>query len=83
MPRIATRFLSGKTVDRMPATALDVLTASQSELPQGVPLMGLVSGKPMSFYPIQPPIWTFREHSKPTADADDWLTRLLQGIRSR
>ena len=83
MPKIATRFLSGRTMDGMPATALDARTASQSEMPQGAPLLGLVSGKPMSFYPVQPPIWNFPESSSANEDADAWLTRLLQGTRSR
>jgi hypothetical protein len=46
-------------------------------------LVGLVSGKPMSFHPVQPPIWSFPESSAVNEDADDWLMRLLQGIRSR
>jgi hypothetical protein len=45
-------------------------------------LVGLVSGKPMSF-PVQPPIWSFPESSLATEDADDWLMRLLQGVRSK
>lgn len=82
MPRVATPFLSGKTMDRMAATAPDARIASQSEMPQGAPPLGLVSGKPMSFYSIQPPIWDLPDRPASNEDADDWLTRLLQGVRS-
>lgn len=83
MPRIATRFLSGKTMDRMQATAPDARTASQSERPQGVSLLGLMSGKPMSFYLVQPPIWDLSNNATPNENTDDWLVRLLQGVRGR
>lgn len=77
-PRIAIRFLSGRTVDGMPATALEGRAAAQSGMPQGVPLPGLVSGQPMSFYSVQPPIWDSRASSVPGDEAEDWLMRLLQ-----
>lgn len=55
-------------------------------LPRGLsqpePLVGLVSGEPMSFHPVQPMIWDFPERSAPGANADDWLERLLERIRS-
>lgn len=60
------------------ATARYPTDSSRSE----IPLAGLVSGKPMSFHPIQPPIWDFPDSSAPNGGADDWLTRLLQGMRS-
>jgi len=83
MPRVARRFLSGETMDRMATTAPDARIASQSEMLKGAPLSGPVSGKPMSFYSIQPPIWDLPDRSAPREeDADDWLTRLLQGVRS-
>ena len=82
MPRVATRFLSGKTMDRMPATTPEARTASQSEMPQGAPLIGLVSGKPMSFHPVQPQIWNFPDNSTPKDDRDNWLLRLIRGVRS-
>ncbi len=44
---------------------------SQPELP----LLGLVSGKPMSFYPVQPPIFGFPEPATP--NDEDWLMQLL------
>ena len=52
-------------------------------LQQAAPLLGLVSGKPMSFYPVPQPICNSPERSAPNEDADDWLTHVLQGIRSR
>ncbi len=64
----------------MPATALE--GRSESEM-QGAPLPGLVSGKPMSFYPVQPPIWSFPNGSASNEDTDDWLTRLLKGVRGQ
>ena len=88
MQRIATPVLSERTIEKKPAAAPDARIAPQSEtsqgapLLQGAPLFGLVSGKSMSFYPVQPPIWVL-ERSAPNADADDWLTRLLQGTRSQ
>lgn len=45
-------------------------------------LVGLVSGKPMSFYSVQPPIWDSRSGSAPNGEVEDWLTRLLQGVGS-
>ena len=60
-------------------TALYPAGSSQPE----TPLVGLVSGKPMSFYQVQPPIWDFQSGSAPNEDAPDWLVRLLQGVRSR
>jgi len=79
-PKIATRFLSGRTMEAMPATALEGRTAFQSQM-QGVPLRGLVSGKPMSFYPVQPPIFGFPEQG--ARDDEDWLLQLLAPRRGR
>lgn len=51
---------------------------------QAAPLVGLVSGKPMSFHAVQPPIWDFPNRSAPPREeTDDWLTQLLRSIRSR
>lgn len=51
--------------------------SSQPELP----LLGLVSGKPMSFYPVPPPIFGFPEQAAP--NDEDWLMQLLapRGLR--
>jgi len=66
------------------SAALDPVVASRGPSSQPeMPLAGLVSGKPMSFYSVQPHIWNFPERSAPNEDPDDWLMRLLQGIRSR
>lgn len=46
------------------------------------PLLGLVSGKPMSFHSVQPTIWDFPERYAPSTEADDWLERLLQKLRT-
>ena len=79
-PKIATRFLSGRTMEAMPTTALEGRTEFQSKM-QGAPLPGLVSGKPMSFYPVQPPIFVLPE---PGARGDeDWLLQLLAPRRGR
>lgn len=45
--------------------------SSQPELP----LLGLVSGEPMSFYSVQPPIFGFPESA--ASDKEDWLLQLL------
>ena len=46
-------------------------SSSQAE----APLLGLVSGKPMSFYSVQPPLFGFPEPSE--ANDEDWLVQLL------
>lgn len=57
-----------------------VPTSRGSSQPE-MPLVGLVSGKPMSFYPVQPPIFGFPEPGTP--DDEDWLMRLLAPRRGR
>ena len=69
-----------KPMEAMPATALEGRTAFQSEM-QGAPLPGLVSDKPMSFYPVQPPIFGFPEQG--ARDDEDWLLQLLAPRRGR
>jgi len=45
-----------------------------------MPLLGLVSGKPMPFYPVQPPIFGFPDQA---AGDEDWLLQLLAPRRGR
>lgn len=52
-----------------------VPAASRSSSQPHAPLLGLVSGKPMSFYPVQPPIFDIPEQATP--DREDWLMKLL------
>jgi hypothetical protein len=49
--------------------------ASRSSSGPEMPLLGRVSGKPMSFYPVQPPIFGFAE--KAASGDEDWLLKLL------
>ena len=51
----------------------------RDSVPQGMPLLGLVSGEPMSFHQVQPPIWDLSGSSLPSEDAVDLLTRSLRG----
>jgi len=49
--------------------------ASRGASAPGMPLVGLVSGKPMSFHPVQPPLFGFPEPG--ARDDEDWLLQLL------
>lgn len=84
---IAPRDSSHENFDSRPTPFNDrsgSSTTVQPGAPRHVaPLVGLVSGKPMSFYPVQPPIWDFSNNSTPNEDADDWLSQLLRSIRSQ
>jgi hypothetical protein len=53
--------------------------ASRGSSEPEMPLLGLVSGKPMYFYPVQPPIFGFPEQS--AARDEDWLLQLLAPMR--
>jgi len=63
------------------STASYPTTASRDSPQPGMPLVGLVSGKPMSFYPVQPPIFRFPEPG--ARDDEDWLLQLLAPRRGR
>lgn len=50
--------------------------------PQAARHLGIVSGKPMPGYPFPPPIWDFSSNPATlNRDGDDWLARLLRGVR--
>ena len=68
-------------IDSGGATApLDPYQAAS--LPQDDRPRGLVSGEPMTYYPVPPPIFDFSDRSAPRGNEDDWLARLLRGLRS-
>ena len=56
-------------------TAPNSAAASHGSSQPGTPLLGLVSGKPMSFHPVQPPIFGFPEQAG--SGDEDWLLQLL------
>lgn len=75
------QFLNGEVVDGMSADVREPRQASMPAVPQASPLFGLVSGKPMSFYPVQPPIWNVSSDSARNDGADNWFSGLLRGVR--
>lgn len=60
-------------------TASSPMTASRDWSQPERPLIGLVSGKPMSVYPVQPPIFDLSEPG--ARDNEDLLLRLLAPMR--
>jgi hypothetical protein len=81
-PAGRTQFFSGDAFDGMQADVPEPGEASMPAAPQAASLFGLVSGKPMSFYLVQPPIWNSSNGSARNDGTDDWLSGLLRGVRS-
>ena len=51
--------------------------------PQASRPLGIISGKPMSNWPVPPPIWDFPDKSAASEDdSKDWLARLLRSVGS-